>query len=448
MIEISVLRKRPGRTAFFLLCFFTALGSCTKPENEVGLGVQPPGDLLNLIKVDSTTIFAHTLAEDSLPTKGLSAVLLGTYTDPEFGFVQSSFYTQIRLGAFINNDSLDINFIEVDSVILELVYDGSSYGSLDPQNFRVYELDEDLSDTANYYSNYTPQHKGIDLIKAGYQTQTPEPPQTEDTTDAPAPRLRFPLVESLGVNILSEANNSVLSNNESFLTYFKGLYIVPDNNVPPVDHGAIFGLDLKHEGSKVRVYYRKTDPGSEDTLTLDLLMNEDAVWASEFETDPTGFRVGSALNDTTAGQQTIYIQSMGGTKAILRMPFFQNYADSGMVGINKAELVISINDSLTTAYLPHDRLFITAVNEDGTDDVFLDDFLEGDTHFGGYLDKPAKEYRFKITRWVQQVLTGEIKNNGLYLVSTSAAVSANRTVLHGYNDGNKKMKLELFYTKY
>jgi hypothetical protein len=50
---------------------------------------------------------------------------------------------------------------------------------------------------------------------------------------------------------------------------------------------------------------------------------------------------------------------------------------------------------------------------------------------GGGLELSNKRYRFNITQYVQNVISGELENAPLFIVSGAAGVSVNRTILHG-----------------
>ena len=93
------------------------------------------------------------------------------------------------------------------------------------------------------------------------------------------------------------------------------------------------------------------------------------------------------------------------------------------------------------------QLYLLGIDDEGAS-YFLEDFFEGETLYGGVRDNSNKEFRFNIVKHVNNVLTGAKSNNGLFLISTSAMVSANRTIINGVNSTNKnKMKIIFTYTK-
>ena len=58
---------------FFLGCTLALLGGCTKPDTEIGLGLQSDSELLDVLVTDTVTIELATVLEDSLKTN-LSAL--------------------------------------------------------------------------------------------------------------------------------------------------------------------------------------------------------------------------------------------------------------------------------------------------------------------------------------------------------------------------------------
>ncbi|MES2395113.1 MAG: hypothetical protein V4549_03885, partial [Bacteroidota bacterium] len=124
--------------------------------------------------------------------------------------------------------------------------------------------------------------------------------------------------------------------------------------------------------------------------------------------------------------------------------------NAGAIAINKAELVIKVDVTSTymlDTFAAPTKLVLFGINDDGTNYV-LPDANEGDNYFGGTYNSTTHEYRFNIARYIQQVLTGKIKNNGLHLLAGSGAINANRVVIGGGGSSSLyRMKLNIGYTK-
>ena len=86
------------------------------------------------------------------------------------------------------------------------------------------------------------------------------------------------------------------------------------------------------------------------------------------------------------------------------------------------------------------------LDENG-DLYFLTDYTIGATYFGGFYNESKKEYRFNISKHIQEILNGEIIDYGLILIPDKRQMTANRVVLNGPESSNNKLRLELIYTK-
>jgi len=125
---------------------------------------------------------------------------------------------------------------------------------------------------------------------------------------------------------------------------------------------------------------------------------------------------------------------------------FKNIND-GKVAINKAELVITnIGENLDLYPLPA-RLGIQAVNSEGKLVTILDALTGDGNYFGGSYKEP--EYRFRITRYIQNIIQKDNYKPYIYLVSEGAAAYPNRLILQG-TDTTKvaRLRLEVYYTEY
>jgi hypothetical protein len=74
-----------------------------------------------------------------------------------------------------------------------------------------------------------------------------------------------------------------------------------------------------------------------------------------------------------------------------------------------------------------------------------------ESYFGGKYDASTKEYRFRITKYIQQLVQDSlINNNEINLVVNGAGIRANRLTFYGTNpdDFSKRLRLELSYTTY
>lgn len=445
--NICNMRKAKQFSALFLGIILACV-SCKKEEGDLGLLVQPQEDRLNIVVSDTSTIRAFTVLEDSLRSDEYLIDLIGSYVDPSFGVSTASIYTQIRM----ESEAVDFTSVSgsvaetvVDSIYLYLDLNGN-YGTLDPQTFEVFRITEDLYLDSSYYSNSVIPNDGVDLVEVGAGTIVPDPFNFSTVDgDLINPVLKIKLANSLGDALVAESGSGNLADNTSFTDWFKGLYIRVNNASQSSGEGSILYLDLLNSYSRMSMYYRYTFTGEEDTLKFNFNINTSCARFNSASHDYAGTVIESQLLDTTEGNETIYLQCMSGVKSKIMLPFLGELPDS--IVVNKAEVVLPYDYFESDPYFPHVQLYLLGIDDEGAS-YFLEDFFEGETLYGGVRDNSNKEFRFNIVKHVNNVLTGAKSNNGLFLISTSAMVSANRTIINGVNSTNKnKMKIIFTYTK-
>lgn len=429
-----------SRLFLAVFAIISFLSACEEPDG-IGLEVLPDGEEMPIAWVDTFTVDARTIFDDSVATSNLaSTYLIGDFGDPIFGRVRSELYTQFLLS------SSDIDFGAnpmVDSVVLNLAYAGA-YGNTDKlrglQTFGVYRLNDELEDDSTYYSNISrkifPKYLGQKEFRPDLYSNVVV---GEDTLP---PSLRMPLTPYFGQSIL---NSSKLSSNEEFITEFKGLCIRSDNATMSAGFGSILYFNMVSSSSRLELYYHND---TDDSLRINLLINEDCATHTKFVHDfETGIEnaVADSLN---ASPTQLFVQSMAGTKMKLEVPHLRKLNELGIVTINKAELVIPLDESVVTDYGVPNSLQVTGVNEDGGS-VFLIDFFEGGAYYGGTYDAENQEYVFNVARHLQSLLTApEEPDYGLYVLNSGNAVNARRGVFNGpaHLDSLERMRLRMTYT--
>lgn len=415
---------------------------CKKKDNELGLGLHPDEDLVGLMSIDTLSLITYSETSDSIVTDELaSSNLLGSYVDPYLGLVESNLYTHIRLeGAvdFIPSGGT-LTDIVLDSAVLYLDITGF-YGKLDDQTFEVYQVTEDFYKDSTYYSSTVLSTDVIDLVETGQGTITPD----GDVLAIPLSLTNFaqPIVNQSGTGVL-DGNDG----DGEFIEWFKGLHIRVNNTSQAEGDGAILYLDLESSDSKVTLYYRDTLGTSteHDTLEFDFNINSSSARFSNFNQDYTGTLVEQVLNDTTNGQDVFFAQTMGGVRAKVHIPHALDILDSGNVIINKAELILPIQYYPGDPLYPADELFLVMDNDDGTIS-FIPDYNDDR---GGYFDDGESSYTFNITRYFNQLISGEISVRPLTILSSGNAVTASRIVFNGPETILKdKPKVVITYSKY
>ena len=400
-----------------------AVSGCKKPTDLQADGLLPQEDVLYANQSDTARILSYIVREDTLSTDELSACLLGSYTDETFGRTLASFSTQFVLSGA--NPSFPETF-EVDSVIFSVAYTGYSYGSMGEGYLSVKELSADLPKSGSFNSSYNAPVMNENLLADASQTFQFKPKTyLYGIADSLAPQLRIPLKTSLGNRLLQPADTTALDSDENFQAYFKGLKVEAGSY--PM---GVVALDLTNINSKITVYYRFDNGGLADTTFYEFPVTSDCGRYSrlqhfyQYATQPE--LQGFVTTDTLANQTMAYLQAGAGTKTKLVLPNLLDLQINGGRIVNKAELIVPFEKD--ARYSPTGQIFIFYQNSEGTL-VALPDQFSGT--IGGGVEEANKRYRLNITQYVQKVISGDLENAPLFIVSGAAGVSVNRTIIHG-----------------
>ena len=424
---------------FTILFFITA---CTKEPDKIGLDVQPPNDKINVIFTDTVEVVAYSEIMDSISTDEFSANILGSYMDLIFGKTTAGFYTQIRLSD--NNVNFGSGAV-LDSIVLHLQYSGSYGYSSSPLNIKVFEVAQDMYQDSTYYSNRKlPIHTKPFFNELVY----PKPYDSIDQDSVKYPGvLSLRMHPQLGYNFIGKSGQTELSDNDYFLQYFKGLYITVD---PVSAKGIMLYFNLESVASNLTLYYHN----DEDTLSYIFVINDKCARFNNFDHNDyddasTEFKQQVKYNDTLKGKELLYVQAMAGVRTKIRFKDIRNLAKGKHIIINKAELFMKATVD-QPELTPPDRLALAKINEEGTNE-FTPDQLAGDAYFGGYYDSNTKEYRFRITKYIQQLIDGKIEDYGLALMVSGNAVTSNRAVFTGTDPSDpsyqpQRFRIHISYT--
>lgn len=446
---MNIKISRPYLAALFLILVIVA--GCKKKEDGIGANILPEDVLLGLSQIDTISISSYTMLDDSIRADIEPTVMLGQYNDPKFGKVRAGFFTQLRLStnepAFLPPNSN--NVIEIDSVVLALIYADEQYGYNFPQEYEVYEINERLYLDSVYYTNREIQLKGSDLVLPESRIKRPAPSQSVivGTDSSASPQLRLRLDNEFGQRIIDAQDTDSLRT-DIFSDFIKGLYVTVADKYIPSGNGGVHYFNLLAANSKVTIYYSELH---QDTVvnvaSYDLLINSNAQFFSKAFHDFT-----QGIPDISAqlgglemlGQQNVYIRAGAGLKTRLSFPYLNELSSDSMI-INRAELILPIE--MNSTFPPPGRIFAIGRNSENAA-YLLPDWFEGDSHSNGFLDPLSQSYKLNISRWVQQVVFGSRENDDLEILSNRAASTVNRVVLYGPEHPDKQMKLVLHYTKF
>ena len=425
----SSLRKVYLLSALFFIAVFF---SCKKDGELVPAF---DGGTIPILFTDTLSLVTSLERDDSIRTDGAGLNLLGLFNDPVFGPSSSSIYSQVTL------NGVDVSFGTnpvLDSIVLTLEYANIYGDSTTPMTIDVFEITTPMDENTAYYSNT-------------FLTNNPTPiaskivvPNLTDSIFVPfdsttlAPHLRINLGNTFGQEIINESGGANLASNTAFTQFLNGLYITTQNDVSntPLSsgEGSIISFDVNSSVSTVTIYYN-------DTSSYEFIMNAESVKYNRFDHNYTGTAVEAKLagiGDTSIS----YIQKMAGVKTKLEIPFIKNLAISESAVINKAELVITLENGSNTSFEAIPIISLVGINADGSSFS-----LPNQEERISILDVTSNTYTFLLTGYVHDLVYNTPVDYGIYIVASEFTISANRSIIGTEKNPDAAMKLNIYYSK-
>lgn len=416
--------------------------SCKKDIDSIGLNLQDE-DILNAEFV-TAPLMAHSTLEDSINTKNLLNNVVGTINDPVFGQTAAGFCTQFDVSG---SNSFFPKQAVLDSVVLTLQYSGYFGDTMSPLKFHAYELTEPLSASQYYSNDDNPSTSSTDLVTDNnYLYPQPNTSVRVDTTSKAA-HLRLHLERSFG-NKLLRMNRSQLANTSSFQNAFYGLCVRAEAR--PNRTGNLCYVSLTSAMSGITIYYtvdrvhkKYTFPISSDCVRYNFYTHDYSTASSEFQRQVI-------QGDTTLGEEQLYLQPTAGVKTHIDLSEVPTMFKDKNVVINRAELVLTNISANEDYFFQPYNLSLQVVGKDGTTYLSPDDPSYTSTDYsGGVYNEEAKEYRFRITNYIQQIIKYGITDKGLNIVVNGAGIRGNRLVFRGTDDTyTDNFRLEIYYTEF
>ncbi len=438
-----------------------AFFSCKKDISKIGVEVVGENPL-KVSYMDTITIKVHSELIDSLRTDELSSHVMGAFKDPVFGTINASIYSQFRLKSGYEDFDFGTN-PQLDSIVLYIAYtENEVYGdTLYNQKWTVYEVGEDMFLDTAYYSfqqlrtkadiigqaQFVPNFDSVEYIDV----------VAEDTTTIMQP-IRIPLSQELGMKLLT-FDTLVYEDNDSFLEAFKGIFITTLDQDLPHSGGSLVNANFASDNTYIRLYYHNDEYPSDsldNSLQYDYVVNFSTARYSNFNhydyaDADADFRAQVINGDTTLGDEKIYLQGLGGVRSVITFPYISKMDDYYKYAINEAKLLLYDVDETSNLAAIEDLTLSHKVTVDSSDYYYtITDASSGDLYFGGGYNSTDKNYYFRITQYMQDLIQGYNADNRLRIEIVGGAVHPNRLVAGGSNPlilSDKKLKLQLIYTK-
>ena len=444
----------------FILLSLILLFACKKKDDTsiLGLDIQPENDLVDVTISDTSSIFMFTQKVDSVRSYNDQFKYLGSNQDPIYGRTDASIYTNYSISNNLTNVKFGTNPI-LDSAEIVIRFLGQSLGdTLTSLQYDVHVLNQKLVTGTSYYSNQT----------IPFSSSTVSSVTGKLKIRGSAVCLVLPFDNTLGQYILQ--TNSNLTNNTAFQTAYKGLYITTNTSVLGAPgSGAIRRFDLDDAVSGINLYYHDGNSASSKGQSFQFTFKgSDALRFNHIKHNYTAGAITNLFDQLTSTESAaivkansnVYLNCFGGTRTKVYLPFLKNFNDSQNVSINRAELIINVDEIISPfnyIYGYPTNLALLAVNADGQEELVYDQLETTDfVKYGGNYNSTTKQYVFNIARQVQKIMNGSLTNYGFYLVNASPNRSLavrrdnrlERVVLGGKTNATYKPVFKVTYVKY
>lgn len=427
----------------FIACIATVvfiLASCDKNDiHEIGLGILPNSQNLEVNRIDTVSIRTYSVLQDSIRADETFTSILGSSYDPVFGITDASIYTALSLTS--SSFSFGDNPV-ADSAYAMFDYSASYGDTTTVLTLHINRLTEKIEKDSVYYSNRTfASDESVDYANGFQFTPRPNDSVYIDTILRKA-HLKVPLDISFGEFLVS-ASDDVMESSDEFYEFFNGLHIYTDR-ITTQGQGSLLSFGLTASLTNFRVYFHNDT----DTSFVDYQIYATTPRVAHFEHDNYNtasetFKQQVIQGDTMMGQQQVYCQSMAGVRTLVKFPYIDELRDRNIV-INNAYLYLSVQDD--EMYPPISTISLN-IKEGETIYSYLSDDLESDNYFGGMYDDDTHEYRFRVTKYMQQLLNDPEKSNTLIIQTPGGSDNPKRVVFNGPEAEGNKIRLEIIYTK-
>lgn len=418
---------------FLLLLLFSA---CKDEIDSIGLNLQD-GDLINATRVE-VPLTAYSMLDDSLITKNLLSNMVGVISDPVLGKTSAGFCTQFELAG----NTVSFGNATLDSVVLTLQYYGFFGDTLSPLTFQVFQLGEALDHTTYYNCDSDPVTVGTNLCASSHSVYLRPTSSVVLDTMITTAHLRLRLSNAFGQSLMRD-----YSNTSDFQSNFHGLVVkaLATNGV-----GCLGYFSLSSAMSGLTLYFHNENGAMKYTFPIGSNSDRYNFFVHDYSTGTPEMQLQVVGNDRTMGTQELYLQPTGGIKTHVSLSKLSDIFQDQKVIINKAELVLTnISEDDSYFFAPY-NVALQVDNGDGTYSYVPDDAIFTNTdYFGGIYNENSKEYRFRITNYVQKLVKNGITDNGINILVSGAGVRANRLIFRGtdptYDD---HLRLDVYYTTY
>lgn len=432
-----------NKTILYLLGFLFLL-SCADEDLVVTMGDNFIDPQTTVSLIDSISVQMSTFKIDSIATSGSGYLMVGAYSDSEFGIVSSSAYFQLEMPTAIIADE------EVfDSLVIKLPYSGISYGdTLKLQTISVHRVLDDIEPKDEETYLYNTSNFLYDESPVGTISVKPRPNFHDE--------LEIRLSNELGLEMLEllRDEEDEISTNIDFLDFFKGLVLVPgaENNVL-LSFFADTALNVELHTHII----------AEEKMEniYEFALSSELTYFNNISSNVSGLSLAGLTSQreelkSTQLNNCAYLQA--GLGLVTRVDFngiSKILEEERMNILYKAELILKpVPGTYDEVSLPQNLLLYTTDKYNNLVSEIVDDngySVVADFYYDEYYDE-TNFYRFDVTDFIYNELSDGFvdPDNGLLIMMPSNEFqgSVNRIVFDGRNNSKYRPILNLYYVLY
>ena len=405
--------------------------SCSKDPVNIGIGLLPDDDFIDILSTDTISVRAYTMYDESSLSSDSTRMIAGGIYDEYFGTTYCDFVTQLRL----MNPWPHYDFV-VDSVLLYFTPDEVSGDTTAIHYIELWETGTELTDTTDFYSAQDP-----DTIT--FLGEYLMPVLTADSTYA------VKLNNSVGEYLLRDTTQFLPASN-FYKDYFRGIYF----GVRSVDNPVLITMYSVQESFGIIIYYH--DETDEDHSYSFVATNR-AVNYNRFTHDRSTaapdkqiLHINDFVPDTA-----VYLQAYHGVYTRLDLPSLEQFRDeltasstytSPGISVNKARLYLPVHldeDTYTEKEMPSQIYLRYRDSEDN--EILVPDHVHGLSFMDGTYYSADDRYVFNIATFVQYYLEGKIDSPSVELF---LPLTAEKNVIFKANGNDPSITFDFAYTIY
>lgn len=422
--------------ATVILCFLV-FASCKNEDTDLGQNLTDPSALYDGTLCDTLTISAYTCREDSMTTSNYQNGLIGVLQNSVFGKTEAAMYTQAVLST---SGGISFESDIVDSVVVSLAI--TDFFSTDKKDsnyvytarLRVIPLADPMYPDSTYYSC-----SDIQCLRMVYFDSVLRIKATDTVV-----RMK------LNASVMPVFENKVYANNAAFVDAFKGLKISLEPEGADVDN-MLMSINYAASATELAVHFHSNN----DIVPLKYSFVFSGTSAAHFNsyrhtyTSAPLSDFNTNVKDSVQGTRKLYLQPLGGTFLKMRFPTLKQWAaQHPNAVVHHAQVILPVDEETSSVGEVAQRVLCYKYLSNGKVSLIpdmMDALLNGG--FDGNYDNAKKQYRMRISRQIQQVVSGA-PDYGLAIYIDARRTSAKQTILCGTDKSlPNHVKLEIIYSE-